>query len=421
MQFDKRGITPWDYDVFFELLYADALRGMHGTGVLAIDKLGNSQMAKIGGPPHQLVATDAYKSLESFVKVRDVCFMIGHNRYATRGKKITEHAHPFRHGNIILIHNGTLDSFYHFPEHPDKKITVDSEALTYAIDKLGVDAAIRDTSGAWTIVYWDRSEKTLNILRNEERPLWMASQGSDFLAFASEKEMLQWVLDRNHFWKVEYKEVPTDTLLTFSLGNSKPKIRELKGKGRPKKSKEELKKEYDSLFKDDFLDVSGTSEKAAQVVDITAHQRPLIVPSSAAHNRAPTGKVALLAAPRKVDESKKWRPVEHLHDLSRGKTIGVEVFNYDPISRSSLSEKNKVFLLECLSEGYPDIEFHAYVVSEALLDSLIEAKGGVIAKVANILKSNDSTARVPHRIYLHELAPVNETQDPKIPPHAYIG
>jgi hypothetical protein len=401
----KSGISSWNYDVFFDLLYADALRGMHGTGVLAVDKKADYFMTKVGGPPHQLVGTEPYAQLEKFVKEKCVRFLIGHNRYATKGKRTTEHAHPFRHGNIILVHNGTLDSYRHFPE-PKDKIEVDSEHMAYSIDKIGVEDTIKDLLGAWAIVYWDRKEKTLNILRNDQRPLYIAKDG-DFVAYASEEDMLRWVLDRNNHWKMRdnIEEVPVDTLTTFSLDDEKPKIKKLKGRAVAKKSTAEMRKIYCEVFSATELapDLLGNNEQVGTVTDITptVYRAPMV--NSWPHGQK-TGQVRALPAPKKpIPEGRQHQKVQHLHDLSEGSVITVELSDYDSLAGNTTP---KTFLVKLVHEGYPDIEFNAYIVGEEKVDELIVAKFGAVAKIASILKSNTSTAVTPHKIYLHDVKPI---------------
>lgn len=417
--YHKNGVNTWDYDLFFEMMYAGALRGMHGTGALAVDKKGNSITSKIGGPPHQLVNTPQYMDLERFVKDRDTRFLLGHNRYATRGKRVTAHTHPFRHGKIILVHNGTLDSYKHYPDHPEfGKFDVDSEHMAYSIDKIGIDATISETLGAWAIVYFDRTEKTLNILRNDQRPLHIAYD-DDTVVWASEKEMLQWILARNHFYHLMDKvvPVPTDTLFTFGLDDPKPTTREVKGRPFPKKSDAEMRKVYCEVFGESIIDVTGTTEEVEKVVDITPtvrNQYP-IVPSSAA-SRAPTGKV-LAPKPAKKGGNNHV-PVQHIHDLSRGGLIECDLYNYDSLAGS---KEPKTFMMMFTNDVYPDIEFVTYVAGQQKVDEIV-ATCKIIGKIANILKSQESTAITPHRVYLHEILPVLELEEPKeIPDHAKVA
>src|SRR5687767_11363035 len=99
-------ITQHKLGIFMQLLYADAVRGMHGTGIYAVDKEGTNMRLRIGGPPHRLVDTPEFDKFEKFVDHNYVRFLVGHNRFATKGQIKTEHSHPFRDGEVLLVHNG---------------------------------------------------------------------------------------------------------------------------------------------------------------------------------------------------------------------------------------------------------------------------------------------------------------------------
>jgi hypothetical protein len=110
-------------------------------------------------------------------------------------------AHPIEYDHIIGAHNGTLDqaSWDRLETAIGEKFPVDSQALIAAIAKLGVKDAIelctegRDThTGAWSLTWFDKTDNSINFLRNKHRPLWIA-HAKDFrrLLWASEWWMLE--------------------------------------------------------------------------------------------------------------------------------------------------------------------------------------------------------------------------------------
>lgn len=178
-------ITPKEEKMMRVLLVLDTLRGEHSTGLAAIARYTDPLIAKSVGPAHDLFDTAQYTR----AMARQNKVFIGHNRYATTGKINRASAHPFEFGDIIGAHNGTLtnkgglDGGHNFE--------VDSQALYNHISKHGVQDAVNKVGGAWALTWWDGADKTLNVLRNKERPLYLAPSKDDKTVFwASEHWML---------------------------------------------------------------------------------------------------------------------------------------------------------------------------------------------------------------------------------------
>lgn len=183
-------------------LVADMLRGRDSTGLLAIKEDTGAEWYKdaVGG-----ASFTAYPVVrEMIANYNNVVGYVGHNRSATVGKVTFENAHPFRHENIILVHNGTLRTTAGLPG--SKKFSVDSEAIAYSINKIGAAATVAKLDGAFTLVWYDLSDHTINFIRNEQRPLWFGCVPSDngfpapkgkVWVYGSELGMLKWLCERN--------------------------------------------------------------------------------------------------------------------------------------------------------------------------------------------------------------------------------
>lgn len=182
--------------VFNELLYCDALRGMHSTGVF-----NKTSFYKKAVMPNWLMKDKGYEDiLAEHIKV-GWNFLVGHNRAATVGKVNDANAHPFRHGDITMVQNGTLRDLHLMPKKT-KKFDVDSEMACWAINNLGIKEALPKFNGAYTFVWHDKKDDTLHLLRNTQRPFYLQKAGSVYYG-ASEKDMLLWVLRRN---KIAFNE-----------------------------------------------------------------------------------------------------------------------------------------------------------------------------------------------------------------------
>lgn len=190
-------MTAKDDAIIKRLLMYDYFRGPDSTGLAAIRGNGDVYLAKIASDPVTLFDTGKFKSaISSISRV-----YMGHNRAATRGLINNHNAHPIEYDHIIGAHNGTLDQFSwdRLEKAIDEKFPVDSQALIAAIAKLGVKDAIelctegRDThTGAWSLTWFDKTDNSINFLRNKHRPMWIA-HAKDFrrILWASEWWMLE--------------------------------------------------------------------------------------------------------------------------------------------------------------------------------------------------------------------------------------
>lgn len=180
------------------LLLFDYLRGADATGLASIRDNGEIKIAKLATDPITFFDFPAFKQTLNGHQSR---VFIGHNRAATRGEKTHFNAHPFHYGNIVGAHNGTLDqqSWNRLEDKLGESFNVDSQALICAIDRLGIKEAIglctngKDyQTGAWSLVWYNQVEGSLNFLRNEHRPMWY-SYAEDFkeLYWASEWWMIE--------------------------------------------------------------------------------------------------------------------------------------------------------------------------------------------------------------------------------------
>jgi len=178
---------------FRNLLEQGAYNSPHSTGVAIISNKDEVKLLKAVGRPWHLY--DEYRDDfddDDTVKGFGNKLLMGHNRFATVGKKVPENAHPFQHGNITGAHNGTLDQRWLSNIDGHEKFEVDSEALIYSFDKNGWKETLAKTKGAWALVWHDKRNGRINFIRNNERPLhWCFSQDKQNFYWASEEWMLE--------------------------------------------------------------------------------------------------------------------------------------------------------------------------------------------------------------------------------------
>lgn len=185
---------------FRDLLDVAQLRGRDSTGAVRVHRDGAYSSAKEIGAPAYLCDTKRYMSQ---IETGSALALIGHCRAKTIGEVKRENAHPFDvpDAGIIGVHNGTLQAYHSWPEY--KHGMTDSEALYNRIAAKGAEETFAEVEGAFACVWWDRTQNTLNFIRNNERTLFFAfSEDRRKVLWASEPWMLQ-VFGRkfsNNFW-----------------------------------------------------------------------------------------------------------------------------------------------------------------------------------------------------------------------------
>lgn len=181
------------FDIFEELLYADALRGMDSTGMFVVDGKNNIDVMKQAVGPELFLKMDSWKKLRSKFTGKGR-ILVGHNRKATVGNIVTKNAHPFVDKKIVLVHNGYIANH----QDLDKTKEVDSETIITAL-KSETDylKGLEKLFGAFAICWYDHEKRKLFITRNSDRTLYFCHTQQSFL-IASEEDMLTWILKRNN-------------------------------------------------------------------------------------------------------------------------------------------------------------------------------------------------------------------------------
>lgn len=212
-----------------EAFHCNVLRGEEGAGMFAVnfkdDNLGTVEPAAV--LKHGMSGID-FVSLKQFDKFFNdeykYKFIVGHNRATTRGKMSNQNSHPFKHGPITLVHNGTVIVPKNLLGNND--FAVDSEGIAYVLATHGVEA-LKEIKGPMAIVWFDERTNRMHLLRNEQKPMGLVALASTFntvettfSAFASEPKMMEWLAFRNGFSIKGISWTKPDVLYTYVENDS---------------------------------------------------------------------------------------------------------------------------------------------------------------------------------------------------------
>lgn len=206
--------------LFKDMLDVCQVRGRDSTGVIKVQKDLEYTWAKQIGSPHFLYESSMYDKL---ITTGEAAALIGHCRAKTVGEVSVKNAHPFDfpEKGIVGVHNGTLTGHSKLDTYVYGK--VDSEVLYGHLAENGPEDTFNRLEGAWACIWWDNEKKTLNFIRNSQRPLWFTwSKDMRTMFFASELWMFGVISRKLDLWdggkeKKVYYQLPENHLWSFRI------------------------------------------------------------------------------------------------------------------------------------------------------------------------------------------------------------
>ncbi|MBD3261817.1 MAG: hypothetical protein GF334_09170 [Candidatus Altiarchaeales archaeon] len=199
--------------------YLSYTRGVDSTGLAFVGKKGKKHRAQYLKEPSPSGVFLHEPETERFLgSGTSNNILLGHTRAATIGKVNKENAQPFWIDPIIGTHNGQVGAFNPLKGEEMSDSYYFYECLASSDLKDTLEYAYLDDLCAYALVWYDFRTSTLNMFRNDKRPLFKMSSHNGTTYWASERWMLE-VVDRKSL--VAYQPIhmlAEDTLYTQKLG-----------------------------------------------------------------------------------------------------------------------------------------------------------------------------------------------------------
>lgn len=174
------------------LMVMSSLRGFEGSGAITVKSVKSKiivNTVKTVLSSAELAVDPDFDAITNNPKI-----VIAHARAPTKGGNEEEFIHPHSSGHITGVHNGTMFEIMGEKVSDNES---DSKKIFEALNAHSIEDFIKESRGAYSLVWVDTKNGTLNFLRNDQRPIIWARVGGDdasCMFFASEKSMLDYAL-----------------------------------------------------------------------------------------------------------------------------------------------------------------------------------------------------------------------------------
>lgn len=233
----QNGFFNGDLKSFEEMLYMDALRGPDSTGLACFYNDGEMQLVKdTSEAAFFRYATNYDDVIKRLIKNGKA--VVGHNRKKTMGLIDDASAHPFAiadaNGDVryLFVHNGTLTNTTTLEKSLKPEVVlesqVDSEVLGNMLcpldgNKEAIEEALGTVFGAYACIWIDQKAEKLYMVRNSDRPLFLAETSVGYFA-ASEPGFIYAALSRNRLKVDKCEQIDANALYSIDLSDNLLKL-----------------------------------------------------------------------------------------------------------------------------------------------------------------------------------------------------
>jgi hypothetical protein len=217
---------------------------------------------------------------------KPVDVFLGHNRFATQGAIISDNAHPFEFENLVGAHNGTVSKWSMKDFQGYKEFDIDSKIIySHLSHTQNIEDVWKDADGALALSWWDKSKKQLNLIRNDQRPLFFCySKDNKQVFWASESWMLYIALMRQNIPHLDLLVCKPNTLYTFAITDAKevfhtetlvpPFVEKAHQNWYPRQSSRGYFDDWDESTKEEKFTKEPTQKKGSNLIITEFHDSP---------------------------------------------------------------------------------------------------------------------------------------------------
>lgn len=207
-------LSQQEQNVIKTLGFITSLRGVDSTGLV----IGHGKPKKRSyGIVKDTVVSPQFMTEgigKQALDVNSKFLILGHCRAATVGDVSVDNAHPYKIGHIVGAHNGTMYALQH-----KEAGRTDSYAFYKILAEKGLQEALDATGeGAYALTWIDMQNRTFNLLRNDQRPLFIGYpyKNRATVYWSSERDMLLFSMSRERQTPEEIIELPPHELFQMS-------------------------------------------------------------------------------------------------------------------------------------------------------------------------------------------------------------